>query len=238
MGRSAPLFNKILETNQLIKGRLNVNNSDLKKLYMALHKDDQHLRNKQSYHDKMIKNQISKRNAVKLERKRIHESLQKSFDPTKNKVSLLYKNQGGAYYIKARFYWEGKQREVQVGSIPIIIKMINTMIDNNILLDIKKFKIKKLTWQQITNRPEVIDSIKVIASLKAQEYILHRLLAAKLNVLEKVDDHDGDTIQVGEDKLQLDTADYSTPNDTMSNDELEEDSKGVKWYENWRKENL
>ena len=55
--------------------------------------------------------------------------------------------------------------------------------------------------------------------------------------MEKVDNHDGDTIQE-EDKLQLDTADYSTPNDTMSNDELEEDSKGVKWYENWRKENL
>ena len=54
---SLPLFNKILETNHLIKGRLGVKDSDLKRIYIALHKDDKRLRNKQSQQEKIIKNQ-------------------------------------------------------------------------------------------------------------------------------------------------------------------------------------
>ena len=97
---------------------------------MVLQKGDDRVRKKQAHQETMIKSQITNRNAIKLQRKRNLESLHKSFHPTTNKVSLLYKNQSGSCYIKARFYWEGKQREVQVGSIPIVIAIINTMINN------------------------------------------------------------------------------------------------------------
>ncbi len=60
---SLPLFNKILETNHLVKGRLNVKDSDLKKIYLALQKDDEILGNKLSHHEKLMRTQISKRNA-------------------------------------------------------------------------------------------------------------------------------------------------------------------------------
>ena len=233
MGRSAPLFNKIIETNQLIKGRLNVNNSDLKKLYTTLQRDDQRLINKKAHHEKMIKTQISKCNDIKFERKRIHESLQKSFNHTQNKVSLLYKNQGGTYYIKSRFYWEGKQREVQVGSIPIVIEIINTLIINNILTDMKQVKTNNISWDQINKCPALVDAVKLIASLKAQEYILRRLLASKLNVMGKTDGQKEDKSQIKAEEMHHKSSDSNYPND-----EGVKSIEGVEWYEKWRKDNL
>ena len=58
MENSAPLFKNILGTNHLIKGRLNVKQSDLEKLYRILLKDDDRLRKKQARQEKMIKTQI------------------------------------------------------------------------------------------------------------------------------------------------------------------------------------
>ena len=66
--------------------------------------------------------------------KKNSESLQKSFYPSTNKISLLHKKQGEFYYLKARFYWRGKQREVQVGSIPNVIEIINSIISNNLVI--------------------------------------------------------------------------------------------------------
>ena len=233
MGISAPLFNKILKTNQLVKGRLNVKDSDLKKIYLTLQKDDAILGNKLSRYERLIKTQISKRNAIKVERKRNYETLQKSFYPTTNKVSLLFKKQGESHYIKARFYWGSKQREVQVGSIPIVIEIINNLIVNKILIDIKQIKTTNIPWEQINKRPEVINAIKVIATLKAQEYILRRLLAAKLKVIEEIDEHDKNEFQVEVEEMK----DTATENNFQNEENIKE-IEGVEWYEKWRRENL
>ena len=233
MGQPIPLFKKILEANHLIRGRLNANHSELEKLYKELQKDDGRLKNKQARQEKMIKNQIIKRNAIKFQRKRNSESLQKSFYPTTNKVSLLYKNQGGVYYIKARFYWRGKQREVQVSSISNVIEIINTLIDNKILTDLKHIRIKKITWKQINKRPDLLDAIKIIASLKAQEYMLRRMLTTKLNVIHKIDDLDENTILEEIEKMQ-----NINENIDSSNEENGKKTEGVEWYERWRKDNL
>jgi len=230
---SAPLFNKILETNHLVKGRLHVKDSDLKKIYLALQKDDELLKNKLSRHEKLIRTQISKRNTIKLERKRNYETLQKSFYPTTNKVSLLYKKQGESYYIKARFYWRSKQREVQVGSIPIIIEIINNLIANKILTDIKPIKTTSINWDEISKWPALINAIKSIASIKAQEYILRRLLSDKIDVTNKRDAHAKETVKVNADEMQ-----YASEDTNASFEEHEEDVKGVQWYEKWRRDNL
>ena len=232
MGKSVSLINNILESNHLIKGRLNVEYVELKKLYAALQKNDERLKNKQSHHEKIIKSQINKRNAIKFQRKRNFESLQKSFYPITTRVSLLYKNQGGAYYIKARFYWEGRQREVQVGSISIVSEIVNTMIDNKILMNMKKLKTNKLSWKQINSHPELIDAIKGVASLKAQEYIIRKLLAFKIKIVDNIDNQD----QKDENKSEvIETSQYSSSNDPSS---IEEKQGGVEWYEKWREKNL
>ena len=76
---SAPLFTEILEKNQLINGRLNADQSDLEKLFMALQKDAERLIRKQTRQEEIIKSSISKRNKIKLQIKRNSESIQKSF---------------------------------------------------------------------------------------------------------------------------------------------------------------
>ena len=146
---SAQLFDEILEKNQLIKGRLNFNKIDLEKLYQALEKDNNRLKKKQARQEEIIKANITERNKINSQIKRNSESIQKSFYPSTNKISLIYKKQGEFNYVKARFYWGGKQREVQVGSIPNVIEVINSMISNgNELL----FGFLKITLQFTANR--------------------------------------------------------------------------------------
>jgi len=235
MENSAPLFKNILGTNHLIKGRLNIKQSDLEKLYRILLKDDDRLRKKQARQEKMIKTQITKRNMIRFQQKRNSESLNKSFYPTTNKVSLLYKRQVGIYYIKARFYWEGKQREVQVGSIPNVIEIINIMISNKLLPDLKHVRAKKLTWNQINKRIELIEAIKVIASLKAQEYILRRLMKNKFSGIVEMDDniHEKNAIPIEIQEIPHTDADNDVPYE-----EDHEEKEGVEWYERWRRDNL
>ena len=226
---SAQLFNEILEKNQLIKGRLNFNKTDLEKLYQALEKDNNRLKKKQARQEEIIKANITERNKINSQVKQNSESFQKSFYPSTNKISLLYKKQGEFYYVKARFYWGGKQREVQVGSIPNVIEIINTMIVKKLLPGIKIIKVKKLTWEQINKRPILIDAIKEIASLKAQEYILRRLMHDKLNVVNETDEN-----------IRLDNEEISHFDAKYEPVYEEEDAseEGIEWYKKWRRDNL
>ena len=226
---SAQLFNEILEKNQLIKGRLNFNKRDLETLYQALEKDNNRMKKKQARQEEIIKTNITERNNISSQIKRNSESVQKSFYPSTNKISLLYKKQREFYYVKARFYWGGKQREVQVGSIPNVIEIINTMIVNKLLPGVKIIKVKKLTWEQINKRPILLDAIKEIASLKAQEYILRRLMHDKLNVVNETDEN-----------IRLDTEGINHIDAKHKHVYEEEDDseEGIEWYKKWRRDNL
>ena len=226
---SIPLFNEILEKNQLVKGRLNFNRTDLAKLYRTLEKDNNSLKKKKVRQEEIIKANITDRNKINSQIKRNSESVQKSFYPSTNNISLLYKKQGGFYYVKARFYWGGKQREVQVGSIPNVIEIINCMILNKVLPKIKNINVKKLTWEQINERPILINSIKEIASLKAQEYILRRLMHDKLSIVDEMDEN-----------LRLDTEEIShidAKHEPIYEKE-DESEEGIAWYKKWRRDNL
>ena len=231
----APLFNEILEKNQLIKGRLNANQADLEKLYQTLQKDSDRLKRKQIRQEEVIKSTLAKRNEIKLQIKRNSESIQKSFHPSSEKISLLYKKMGDAFYIKARFYWEGKQREVQVGSIPIVLEIINTMISNKLLEGLKPVRAKKLTWNEIKKRFHLMNGIKKIASLKSQEYILRKLMFNKLNIIGSKDistiDKD-ETPEISRDNSQ-NPENYKS--ETVEVTGLED---GDNWYDRWRKDNL
>ena len=55
MKLSEPLFSKILEANKLIKGKLNVSNTDLKKLYADLQQNEEKLKGEQLSHERKIK---------------------------------------------------------------------------------------------------------------------------------------------------------------------------------------
>ena len=85
----APLFNEILEKNQLIKGRLNANQADLEKLYQTLQKDSDRLKRKQIRQEEIIKSTLAKRNEIKLQIKRNSESIQKLGGKTKRSASRV-----------------------------------------------------------------------------------------------------------------------------------------------------
>ena len=232
MKMSTALFDKILENNLLIKGRLNFKKADLEKLYRALKKDNESLKKKRAHQEEIIKSNITKRNEINFLIKKNSESLQKSFYPSTNKISLLHKKQGEFYYLKARFYWEGKQREVQVGSIPNVIEIINSKISNKLVIGGKIIRVKNITWEQINKRPILIDAIKEISSIKAQEYILRRLLKEKLN--------NNDANVNKSEKIQLDSGDdkHTGINYEPVIEEEDESIEGVEWYKKWRRDNL
>ena len=232
---SAPLFTEILEKNQLINGRLNADQSDLEKLFMALQKDAERLVRKQARQEEIIKSSISKRNEIKLQIKRNSESIQKSFHPSNEKISLLYKKMGDVFYIKARFYWEGKQREVQVGSIPTVLEIINTMISNKLLKGLKPVRAKKLTWNEIKKRSHLMNGIKKMASLKSQEYILRKLMFNKLNIIGSKD-----ISTIDKDETPEITRDNSQNPENYKSETVEvtEVEDGDNWYDRWRKDNL
>jgi hypothetical protein len=230
-----PLFTKILGNNQLINGRLNADKSDLEKLFMVLQKDSERLVRKQNRQEAIIKSSISKRNEIKLQIKRNSESIQKSFHPSNEKISLLYKKMGDVFYIKARFYWEGKQREVQVGSIPTVLEIINTMISNKLLKGLKPVRAKKLTWNEIKKRSHLMNGIKKIASLKSQEYILRKLMFNKLNIIGSKD-----ISTIDKDETPEITRDNSQNPENYKSETVEvtEVEDGDNWYDRWRKDNL
>ena len=222
---SEPLFDEILENNQLIRGRLNLKKHDLEKLYKVLGKKNDMLKKKLAHQEELIRSNFTKRNKINVQIKRNSESIKKSFYSSANKISLLHKRQGEFYYIKARFYWMGKQREVQVGSIPNVIEIINSMIINKTVTEIKLIRKKNITWEQINKRPILLDIIKEISSVKAQEYILRRLMNKQLNNIDN---------NICEDAI-IEQTDINYKPNYEEEDEL---SEGVEWYKKWRQDNL
>ena len=230
-----PLLNKILENNQLVKGRLRVSQSELEKLYQSLENNTDQLKKKLHRQEELIRSQIRKRNRIKFQLKRNLESINKTFHPSKKNISLLFKKQRESSYIKARLYWGGRQREVQVGSIAIVLKMINNMISKGILSDLIKIRAKKITWKQIKQKPELIEAIKTIAAFKFQEYIIRQLLAGKIN---KIDSNiqDGKRVEKSllvEEEIEKIHSEHESA-DTSHNAPVEK----VNWYIQWRRNNL
>ena len=230
-----PMLNKILENNQLVKGRLRVSQSELEKLYQSLENNTDQLKKKLHRQEELIRSQIRKRNRIKFQLKRNLESINKTFHPSKKNISLLFKKQGESSYIKARLYWGGRQREVQVGSIAIVIEMINKMISKGILSDLKTIRAKKLTWKQIKQKPELIEAIKTIAAFKFQEYIIRQLLAGKINKIDAnlQDKNRVEKSQPVEEEIEKVHSEHARA-DTSQNAPVEK----VDWYIQWRRNNL
>ena len=235
MASTVPLFNEILKNNQLVKGKLRISTSDLEKLFRSLGNNTNQLKKKLHQQEDLIRTQIRRRNEIKFQLKRNLESINKTFHPSKNNISLLFKKQGESSYIKARLYWGGRQREVQVGSIAIVIEMINKMIYKGILSDLKTIRAKKLNWKKIKQKPELIEAIKTIASFKFQEYIIRQLSAGKVN---KIDSNIQDEKRVEKSRpVEEEIEKVNLEQERVDTDQNTPVEK-VDWYIQWRRNNL
>ena len=226
MDISLPSIKDILTNNKLIKGRLRLTKEDIQKLYQSRFKQNQKIIIELSKEENIIKYSLDQIKNLKSELKYCEETLQKAFHPTTGNIALLYKHVGRHRYIKARFYWQGKQREVQVGSISIVLSIIQNMLDNGYLQDISLPKSGQMTWEQFNNKAKLIDATKEIAALKFQEYIIRKLSAE-------------DTDQFGKANLKKRINKKQAKATQPEKYEREYIEKGeFDWYVQWRKNNL
>ena len=174
----------------------------------------------------IVKSSLGQIKKLKSKLKYYEETFQKAFYPSTNNIALLYKNIGNHYYIKARIYWQGQQREVQVGSIPIVLDIIQKMLDQGYLQDISVPKSGYITWDQFKNKTSLIDATKEIAALKFQEYIIRKLVT-------------DDTVM--NDKESFDKSDNTKLAPSMlleKNRKDDSDDDQYEWYTKWRRNNL
>ena len=226
MDISLPPIKDILINNTLIRGRLHLTQADIQKLYLSKIKQNQKIQRNLSKEKKSVKASLDQIKNLKSKLRYGEESLQKAFYPSTKNIALLYKNIGNHYYIKARVYWQGQQREVQVGSIPIVLDIIQTMLDQEYLQDISVPKSGNMTWGQFKNKPRLIYATKEIAALKFQEYIIRKLL---IEDIDKIEQRGKD--KSNDEKLETVLSVEKKQNELSSNKQYE-------WYAKWRKNNL
>ena len=246
MESKAPLFKEILAKNQIVKGRLQISVKDLNFLYKLILKESKKTEKKIKLQNKKIQSHIKKMSELKLALKRNNETIKKAFFPKNENISILYKKIGKQFYIKARIYWLGIQREVQVGTIEKVLNLIQEMQKCK---KIDEFKIpidKLLTWEQIKKNYHILESIKLIASIKFQEYIIRNIIKIYDYEIIPNDSVDiVDQIDVISDEF---ISEINSRSNTVSTDDLEQNTNdkpnrlhyedGKDWYVRWRENNL
>ena len=220
------LIKEILIKNQLIRGRLSLTPAEIQKLYRTKLRQNQKIQIELSKKKDIVTSSLNQIKNLKSELKYCEETLQKAFQPSTENISLIYKNISNNFYIKARFYWQGEQREVQVGSIPIVLDMIQRMLGQKYLQNIIVQKAGQMTWEQFKNKANLVKATKEIAALKFQEYIIR-----KLSVEDMEECVQGD--------MQKRTNKEPEITSHLHTSVFEKKEKGeFDWYVQWRNNNL
>ena len=212
----------ILMNNRLVKGRLSLSIIDIKKIFKSNKKLNEQIKVALDKENKAISSALFRIKKLKVKLRNIEETHQKAFKPSISNISLLYKNVGKNKYVKARFYWCGKQREVQIGSFNNIISIINEMVNAGYLNNISIKNSDKMTWEKFNKNSELVMATKEIAALKFQEYVLRMVFneSEENNAIEHISNKQT-VIKSSEHKKIFNV-----------NDEKYD------WYEKWREQNL
>ena len=219
------LFKNIIDNNQLINGKLNLSYRELEKLYFSLKKKEARYKDKLTRKYELIQSNLDEISNLKNEIKYIKESINKITNLPQNKIALLYKKLGNNNYVKARIYWNGKQREVQVGTISNILRLI-PKIKSKINFDTSIIIKENISWEKIKKEPQLIELIKFIASLKFQEYLIRKLK----------DINNKKSIKTKSEQNKVKENDFIDTD--INKDYIESSDDLSKWYINWREKNL
>lgn len=135
-------------------------------------------------------------------------------------VSLLYKRGGGGAYIKGRCWWNGRQREVQIGTIPAVLARF------------KRRKRKSVssphpspTWDEVKADVKLMKDIKELGREKLRAYIIKQLLN---DYLPDYSQPAADKVESARLGRQTDAAPGGLPPLAGAGD----------WYSRWHQENL
>lgn len=164
-------------------------------------------------------------NTLEKELKILKSDVEVALGTKEFKVSLLHKRVGVASYIKGRCWWRGKQREVQIGSIPSVLDRINHMIEKGECGDLELLENSDLSWQELKSDEALIKVVKDMGRARLRKYILKKLFSEHIDL----DSDDGIPEPTSDDSDS--DQDISTHQDTYK-------ASIDEWYVRWRRDNL
>ena len=135
-------------------------------------------------------------------------------------VSLLYKRAGSGAYIKGRCWWNGRQREVQIGSIPAVLAAV-AQEHAAPYLD----KAAPAGWMDIRDDESLTTALKEIGRRKLRQLIARRLREH----FSGEEDSIAPTVPDGA---------AAEPTSLEPASGHDEDTGNGNWYASWRESNL
>lgn len=156
----------------------------------------------------------------------LQDDLERAFGTKKINIYLLHKKSGGSTYIKGRCWWNGKQREVQIGSIRAVLTRINQMIADGAIDYLQPVDDLGLTWEQLRGRQPLVRAIREIGKIKFRKYLIRQLLL-------EYPSHENESDRVQETPAELESEQL-----VAADMNIQDDTSGNNWYEQWGKENL
>jgi len=169
---------------------------------------------------------IEKKTQLKLSqiiKKHYSDLYEKLFKNKKNNFSLVYKNITGNYYIKARFTWKKKQREIQVGSIRALIEKFKelSLVSDKVALK----NIDDNNWDNIKNNSELIKIINNLAHFKILSYMIANTLNNNSDINKKNDSLDYNMSYSKDNHVEKENIDKEK--------NIDESTINDEWYKSW-----
>jgi len=156
--------------------------------------------------------------------KRIRERLNCIVNSDKQ-VSISLKKQQSNQYIKGRFWWEGKQRDVQIGSEKTIMSILCTLRDNKLIYRVKVKRNQKFNWKYFQKDKKIADAVQMVGRIKAAGYVLNKLIKEESLDPLKIEP---EKPMIPDEKKRLVTASAIVETENMN----------IDWYDGWKNKNF
>jgi hypothetical protein len=156
--------------------------------------------------------------------KRIREHLNYIVNSDKQ-VSISLKKQQSNQYIKGRFWWEGKQRDVQIGSEKTIMSILCTLRDNKLIYRVKAKRDQKFNWKYFQKDKKIADAVQMVGRIKAAGYILNKLIK----------EESLDPLKTGSEKPMI-SDEKKRP--VTASAIVETENMNIDWYDGWKNKNF
>ena len=154
----------------------------------------------------------------------LRESLAIARGEKRATVSLLYKRRRGSAYIKGRCWWNGKHREVQIGSIPSVLAKINELIKRSDIEYLETLDDKELTWEVLKENSRLVQAIKELGAQKFRQYMIRKLQAEHFGGDQETELSKVVTADLELERLESEVGVY-------------EEDAADDWYAQWRNQN-
>ena len=159
-------------------------------------------------------------NEIKRTRERLNHIVNSD-----KQVSISLKKQQSNQYIKGRFWWEGKQRDVQIGSEKTIMSILDTLRENKLIDRVKVKRGQEFNWKHFHKDKKIAEAVQMIARIKAAGYILNKII--KEESLAR--------LKNGPEKHKI-PAEKKHP--VSASTIVETENLNIDWYDGWKNENF